>query len=135
MKSGRDIAVYTRTGRDCSRLLLGLVEAFHSLPARSCIIDGELVADEEHHAGDTWTLHRAMREGRHEDSGKGSPYGKRVLLRWHRRAMPAKHEPAGCFETGEGRGRSEGHGSKRRPMLWMTEAGGIRGKPLTDAVS
>jgi bifunctional non-homologous end joining protein LigD len=60
------IALYTRTGRDCSRRLPGLVQAFHGLPVRSCIIDGELVADEEDHAGDIWTLHRAMREGRHE---------------------------------------------------------------------
>ena len=60
-KNRGKVALYTRTGRSCSRRLPGLVEAFRSVPARSCIIDGELVA-----GNDIWSLHRAMRERDYE---------------------------------------------------------------------
>ena len=66
VKHGKAVTLFTRNGHDCSRRVPRLVEALAALPVNSCIIDGELVADEEDRIGNLWSLHRALNEGRDE---------------------------------------------------------------------
>ena len=63
-KAGDRVALFTRYGNDISSRLPGLVKMLAALPARSCIIDGELIADEEDRMGDVWSLSRALGAGR-----------------------------------------------------------------------
>jgi len=52
-----------------SRRLPRLVEAFAALPADSCVIDGELIADEGDRIGNVFSINRAIGDGRHHHIG------------------------------------------------------------------
>lgn len=64
VKHGKAVTLLTRNGHDCSRRAPCLVEAFGALPVNSCIIDGELIADDHDRIGNLWSLHRALNHGR-----------------------------------------------------------------------
>lgn len=64
IKAGDRLALFTRNGNDITARLLRLVEALGALPVRSCIIDGELVADEGDRIGNVFSINRAIGDGR-----------------------------------------------------------------------
>lgn len=66
VKTGERISLFTRNGHDCAHRLPQMTEAFAALPVRSCIIDGELVADEEDRIGNVFSINRAIGDGRHD---------------------------------------------------------------------
>jgi bifunctional non-homologous end joining protein LigD len=45
-KHERDVAIYTKSGSDYTHRFPSLVAVVAKIPARSCIVDGELVANE-----------------------------------------------------------------------------------------
>ena len=63
-KAGDHVALFTRGCHDCASRLPRMVEAFRAIPANSCIIDGELVADEGDRIGNVFTINRASGDGR-----------------------------------------------------------------------
>jgi len=73
VKAGDRVALFTRSGHDCARRLPLLVEAFAALPADTCIIDGELIADEGDRIGNAFSINRAIGEGRHHHIGVVRP--------------------------------------------------------------
>lgn len=64
VKAGDHVALFTRGGHDCASRLPRMVEAFRAIPANSCIIDGELVADEDDRIGNVFSINRAIGDGR-----------------------------------------------------------------------
>jgi len=53
---GDHVALFTRGGHDCAWRLPRMVEDFRGIPAESCIIDGELVADEDDRIGNVFSI-------------------------------------------------------------------------------
>ena len=47
-KEGRSVAIYTKNGHRCAQKIKLSAAALAHLPARSCIIDGELTACDEY---------------------------------------------------------------------------------------
>jgi ATP dependent DNA ligase domain len=93
VKDGGDVKLYTRTGRDCSRRVPALIEGFRSLAVRSCIIDGELIADEDDRAGDIWT--RPRRHGSATTAPVVASTRTTALRSW---PLPGISAPGGCIK-------------------------------------
>lgn len=64
VKEDDRIALLTRNGHDLAQRLPRLTKALQDIHLRSCIIDGELVADEEDRIGSALTMQSALASGR-----------------------------------------------------------------------
>src|SRR5262249_32850822 len=58
-KDERDVRLYSRNGKDCTKRLPGFPTAFSELPCRSALLDGELVFPDEDGAPDFHGLRSA----------------------------------------------------------------------------
>jgi bifunctional non-homologous end joining protein LigD len=68
IKDGSDVRLYSKTGTEWTRKLPSIVEAFHGLPARSAILDGELCHSGASGRPDFRALMREMRSSRPDPS-------------------------------------------------------------------
>ena len=63
-KIGDDVRLLTRSGENCAGRMPGLVEELRGLPVETCVIDGELVADEDDRIGNVFSVSRAIGAGK-----------------------------------------------------------------------
>jgi len=64
VKVAEDVKLFTRSGENCAHRTPELVEELRRLPVHACVIDGELVADEDDRLGNVFSVSRAVAAGK-----------------------------------------------------------------------